>query len=286
MASRTRNTSSAGSSPLTRGKPGAHDGGERVPRLIPAHAGKTVRLWAARGERGAHPRSRGENRRSVRARRRPDGSSPLTRGKPRQGSVRPYGLGLIPAHAGKTRAARGLVSDQAAHPRSRGENGPAGRNAGARAGSSPLTRGKLENHSHSPGYRRLIPAHAGKTETAPLRAIRCTAHPRSRGENTDANDARNCNIGSSPLTRGKRDHSAHLQDVPRLIPAHAGKTFRWVLILGLLAAHPRSRGENFINFPDAADAAGSSPLTRGKHPSRHHDPPGHWLIPAHAGKTS
>ena len=71
-----------GSSPLTRGKPGAYSGDRPAVRLIPAHAGKTTSrspcTWSCR----AHPRSRGEN-----ADRRAwafliVGSSPLTRGKP------------------------------------------------------------------------------------------------------------------------------------------------------------------------------------------------------------
>ena len=50
-----------GSSPLTRGK--RHDGSRlrRCPRLIPAHAGKTVSAAVGVGRPSAHPRSRGEN---------------------------------------------------------------------------------------------------------------------------------------------------------------------------------------------------------------------------------
>ena len=50
-----------GSSPLTRGKPGAVMSASRTSRLIPAHAGKTG--WRPRPMTGprAHPRSRGEN---------------------------------------------------------------------------------------------------------------------------------------------------------------------------------------------------------------------------------
>ena len=70
-----------GSSPLTRGKPGAR-GARRSPvGLIPAHAGKTPwgggRGWPG----GAHPRSRGENRDGPSPGLVGWGSSPLTRGK-------------------------------------------------------------------------------------------------------------------------------------------------------------------------------------------------------------
>ena len=52
---------SQGSSPLTRGKPGDR-ASDRLPRrLIPAHAGKTVRFRRLLARSRAHPRSRGGN---------------------------------------------------------------------------------------------------------------------------------------------------------------------------------------------------------------------------------
>ena len=131
-----------GSSPLTRGKLKlriSNDGGSG---LIPAHAGKT--LFVVRGGEGveAHPRSRGENQAGLDASLRAGGSSPLTRGKhdTQQGERRT--VGLIPAHAGKTRTARRPTTCGAAHPRSRGENKRAEIFDEAFHGSSPLTRGK------------------------------------------------------------------------------------------------------------------------------------------------
>ena len=75
----------AGSSPLTRGKLHARDQGPCHPGLIPAHAGKTPRRPPTRPPPAAHPRSRGENRRSRPSHLRRRGSSPLTRGKPSSG---------------------------------------------------------------------------------------------------------------------------------------------------------------------------------------------------------
>ena len=71
--------------------------------LIPAHAGKTsyARSWQSR-ER-AHPRSRGENPASVYLVCLLVGSSPLTRGKQPMRFGKQDIIGLIPAHAGKTR---------------------------------------------------------------------------------------------------------------------------------------------------------------------------------------
>ena len=92
----------AGSSPLTRGKRPPARRGHGARRLIPAHAGKTWWRRACWRPVPAHPRSRGENPRGCRTRRRCPGSSPLTRGKLERpaGSPRPHRL--IPAHAGKT----------------------------------------------------------------------------------------------------------------------------------------------------------------------------------------
>ena len=50
-------------------------------------------------------------------------------------------------------------------------------------------------------------------------------------------------------------------------------------------AHPRSRGENGHGSARASAPAGSSPLTRGKPPSKNSTSPTNRLIPAHAGKT-
>ena len=152
-----------GSSPLTRGK---HDGGARVfrqERLIPAHAGKTLEGDPVGWIGKAHPRSRGENFLIVEVTEKMDGSSPLTRGKPhargRPGNQRR----LIPAHAGKTRAAAIKSARSWAHPRSRGENAWRLSTSQGLGGSSPLTRGKPVACYPEVMESRLIPAHAGKT---------------------------------------------------------------------------------------------------------------------------
>ena len=91
-----------GSSPLTRGKLKRGQCFNSGGGLIPAHAGKTASAFGELAGGGAHPRSRGENHDGHDVSARPEGSSPLTRGKPpnevRGGVVN----GLIPAHAGKT----------------------------------------------------------------------------------------------------------------------------------------------------------------------------------------
>ena len=96
----------SGSSPLTQGKQAASRGCCVAARLIPAHAGKTMRVLRVTVIAGAHPRSRGENRvRQLSARAR-TGSSPLTRGKRVLTNQVRRPSRLIPAHAGKTQDAR------------------------------------------------------------------------------------------------------------------------------------------------------------------------------------
>ena len=194
----------AGSSPLTRGKRGWRRKGLDVRRLIPAHAGKTFARVREIRQAGAHPRSRGENRRAARL-------------HDRLG-------GLIPAHAGKTGPSTSPSGSVRAHPRSRGENVDSLRRANSRTGSSPLTRGKpVEEVSHIDGGG-LIPAHAGKTGRWQRGHLQVGAHPRSRGENLRWLRGLAASAGSSPLTRGKRPRVECSVTPPGLIPAHAGKT--------------------------------------------------------------
>ena len=215
-----------GSSPLTRGKRGEGEQGGPLAGLIPAHAGKTARLPHLARARRAHPRSRGENFTFGLSNRVVTGSSPLTRGKPVAGTANEPVGGLIPAHAGKTPAGWRVRTSLRAHPRSRGENHCILIVGLCIAGSSPLTRGKLQHRRVGHNGGGLIPAHAGKTRFLPGCHGRGRAHPRSRGENHLMPQPMVPFEGSSPLTRGKRAWALAGVSLPRLIPAHAGKTRR------------------------------------------------------------
>ena len=212
----------------------------------------------------AHPRSRGENQRRAEEQLALAGSSPLTRGKLACTTYRARCIGLIPAHAGKTRNALRIEDPRRAHPRSRGENDPAYRWVDADGGSSPLTRGKRCEGGLERRGAGLIPAHAGKTSASPEPSRSSRAHPRSRGENSSLSMTEKTLNGSSPLTRGKPCPSARATPKARLIPAHAGKTL-----------YPPTMGRS----------RGSSPLTRGKPVPRTRATLRDRLIPAHAGKT-
>ena len=175
-------------------------------------------------------------------------------------------LGLIPAHAGKTRPDVSLSDRERAHPRSRGENFGVELAKLCAQGSSPLTRGKPPVSDFAPYRVGLIPAHAGKTSPACSSTPPQRAHPRSRGEN-------------SPRPPRHANPSG-------LIPAHAGKTVSGALRFVVAGAHPRSRGENMVTAYNTRTGAGSSPLTRGKLHDVARNLLASRLIPAHAGKTA
>ena len=266
MAGELRLRVAKGSSPLTRGKRPSGAYRKNHPRLIPAHAGKTVFCRLRSTVSRAHPRSRGENIQGEDASHVRAGSSPLTRGK-RVYRCEVWGLvRLIPAHAGKTQRAAPGSSRRTAHPRSRGENPRSGALFVLPVGSSPLTRGKRESPGLDAVKARLIPAHAGKTRVQVIPAPRLLAHPRSRGEN--------------PEVRVRRVERRGL------IPAHAGKTILVHAPAPYGAAHPRSRGENESMGGGQGILTGSSPLTRGKQCFQDRCDRTVGLIPAHAGKTT
>ena len=214
------------------------------------------------------------------------GSSPLTRGKPHREPGGNRTCRLIPAHAGKTGTSDTRARPHWAHPRSRGENTQEQAPASDHAGSSPLTRGKPPRRPGCTRTTRLIPAHAGKTRRLDDVARLVRAHPRSRGENSRVAWMPPEPCGSSPLTRGKRGPREDCNFRRRLIPAHAGKTFRAARIARRHGAHPRSRGENHLSARAFTSAKGSSPLTRGKPCGVNGGAESFGLIPAHAGKTA
>ena len=214
----------------------------------------------------AHPRSRGENRCCS--------------------LVSPSLRWLIPAHAGKTGKVVRWTGPKGAHPRSRGENRNVARAGHGATGSSPLTRGKLQEPSADLAQSGLIPAHAGKTRSRSWRSSARPAHPRSRGENAVVSLEQLAPAGSSPLTRGKLRRAPVLRSPSGLIPAHAGKTVLRAQSGVSPRAHPRSRGENLPDRDAATAIAGSSPLTRGKQGELAGTTVGGGLIPAHAGKTA
>ena len=213
------------------------------------------------------------------------GSSPLTRGAPSSRTSRFRQVGLIPAHAGSTQGDFGFVTTAGAHPRSRGEHRTDSGDCDSRTGSSPLTRGALYMKLSNIAPNRLIPAHAGSTAPAKSFCQGQTAHPRSRGEHQIDDVNTLMGQGSSPLTRGALRARRRLSCCSRLIPAHAGSTLTPHQSTHQGPAHPRSRGEHGLPWFNWLIQWGSSPLTRGAHPSRIGNMRRPRLIPAHAGST-
>ena len=172
-----------GSSPLTRGKRYSVHRLTCACGFIPAHAGKTACHPLTQGRRGAHPRSREENIDAWKLPERHVGSSPLTRGKRYSVHRLTCACGFIPAHAGKTSHDPAHQSASTAHPRSRRENDLTEPIMELMPGSSPLTRGKPMTMPRCPALMRLIPAHAGKTQSDRYPTHETRAHPRTRWEN-------------------------------------------------------------------------------------------------------
>ncbi len=193
-------------------------------RIIPALAGNTISWSAGRRVRTDHPRSRGEYRLVPCVYEGEDGSSPLSRGIPRQ-NTQPEGLlRIIPALAGNTTGGFGFGGMGWDHPRSRGEYGDAVLAGVVHVGSSPLSRGiRIRRHPHRQ-RRGIIPALAGNTDALDITGGYRTDHPRSRGEYWQWLVTLTSSTGSSPLSRGIPTSTKSVLRSPRIIPALAGNT--------------------------------------------------------------
>ena len=235
---------SRGSSPRMRGKQSSKPAMPFRAGLIPAHAGKTWTHTTLRPGGRAHPRACGENHRRRPLSRLGLGSSPRMRGKPRAGALARWGVGLIPAHAGKTLARASRWRRARAHPRACGENCLCFEDHLGRVGSSPRMRGKPVAWFQDLIQGGLIPAHAGKTCSARPRASQSWAHPRACGENSRTACESAGLLGSSPRMRGKRPRGRVCAYRGGLIPAHAGKTTWSLSCISSSPAHPRACGEN------------------------------------------
>ena len=192
---------------------------------------------------------------------------------------------IIPAYAGSTVVAGGSELLLRDHPRIRGEHGNFTAHFATADGSSPHTRGALENDWIIAKGGRIIPAYAGSTALARIRPVWYSDHPRIRGEHSMTVTSIRSTDGSSPHTRGALEALDLAEHVMRIIPAYAGST-RWRAFLPRAPQdHPRIRGEhgNFTFKADSRD--GSSPHTRGAPPTNGGGLHGGRIIPAYAGST-
>ena len=131
---------------------------------------------------------------------------------------------IIPAHAGQTLSKEILNVCGTDHPRACGANYPPLGGSFDGDGSSPRMRGKRHAGELDALTGRIIPAHAGQTESPRGRRALETDHPRACGANGLLWDLRQLADGSSPRMRGKRRACGPLPYFVRIIPAHAGQT--------------------------------------------------------------
>ena len=151
-------------------------------RLIPARAGSTALWFLLRRVPAVHPRSCGERTHLTDAEVAHPGSSPLARGTRNVNRLQAVEARLIPARAGNTSSNALAAFFMPAHPRSHGEHSMNAAVSGSCIGSSPLARGTQSACRRLQAEVWLIPARAGNTSIAWLRACIRSAHPRSRGE--------------------------------------------------------------------------------------------------------
>ena len=192
-----------GTSPRMRGKPPQRLRWPCGLGNIPAHAGKTPAWPGFQPSRKEHPRACGENTFASAVHVDDLGTSPRMRGKRRRPRYRRWHRGNIPAHAGKTVAARPGCGKSTEHPRACGENPVCKRQMIRPRGTSPRMRGKLIPGAIASSLEGNIPAHAGKTSLISVPFITWTEHPRACGENFKIIIRLVNGIGTSPRMRGK-----------------------------------------------------------------------------------
>ena len=213
------------------------------------------------------------------------GSPPHTRGKVCRAKFKDCPGGITPAHAGKRLACKTLCSRTEDHPRTRGEKSKPTLKKRRKKGSPPHTRGKGISRLRLSAWRRITPAHAGKSEHV-FGIIKCFRdHPRTRGEKFQLTDEVNYVSGSPPHTRGKECHALFPPVQSRITPAHAGKSRKCYSAFAPAEDHPRTRGEKSQVLQCLCSRRGSPPHTRGKGAAWATFATLKRITPAHAGKS-
>ena len=133
---------------------------------------------------------------------------------------------FIPAYAGNSPFIDVSDCGPPVHPRLRGELIKGSSNITNVAGSSPLTRGTQWQGVLSDVPFRFIPAYAGNSSCLLHWRPEPPVHPRLRGELFLWIRSSRRHHGSSPLTRGTRNHAVGRVKLARFIPAYAGNSTR------------------------------------------------------------
>ncbi len=155
----------SGSSPHMRGKLARRRNHGTRKRIIPAHAGQTAPDGMSKPPSPDHPRTCGANPLGRRVGGWRPGSSPHMRGKPSVPGRVELGGRIIPAHAGQTLWSGFTCWWPADHPRTCGANPLMFSTHSLFCGSSPHMRGKLAGVGFMRPRPRIIPAHAGQTNS-------------------------------------------------------------------------------------------------------------------------
>ena len=144
---------------------------------------------------------------------------------------------------GNTRSQKSREIKQPVHPRGHGEHLIFLPSAIISTGSSPWARGTRSRTGSASTFS--------------------TVHPRGHGEHNcpTCGDSHNC--GSSPWARGTHKGRSNREVMQRFIPVGTGNTLATVLLLLIVAVHPRGHGEHFRGEFDAFLDDGSSPWARG-----------------------
>jgi len=151
-------------------------------RFIPARAGNSGARYADLGFLAVHPRTCGEQSRSLSKAPSANGSSPHVRGTGDGITIYHGDCRFIPARAGNRHFGLDQLFRIAVHPRTCGEQVVFWYCAAGSYGSSPHVRGTALITSRASPQRRFIPARAGNRLHPYLSSGGSTVHPRTCGE--------------------------------------------------------------------------------------------------------
>ena len=145
-------------------------------------------------------------------------------------------------------------------------------------------RGKDPALQKSYEFKRITPAHAGKSIADMSETNFGTDHPRTCGEKTFFSSFILDIPGSPPHMRGKGLCCTTMTGMSRITPAHAGKSDADVMQFSRCRDHPRTCGEKIKSNGGSWNTDGSPPHMRGKGPAPSARVCTSWITPAHAGK--
>ena len=153
---------SSGSPPRMRGKGAVVRRAAGRSGITPAHAGKSLQYSSQNSLARDHPRACGEKNFFAISKHLHEGSPPRMRGKVRTSPGEGGGIGITPAHAGKSIGKNVTEASTEDHPRACGEKSSALSTTTSFRGSPPRMRGKVHLFFRERCGNGITPARAGK----------------------------------------------------------------------------------------------------------------------------